>query len=171
MRMHKRRAVGALTAALLGLGAVIVPAGSAAASPEGCDYRSYDGPGSIFISWKGDPKRLGDGRTLRLQTAKDGWWVGGDRSSAYLSGADAGDSAWVEIEHGDKPGEDDHGTECGTTSERTPDSYVPSPITDPRYGIETKWYWHSSDTVTDRWMRACADLGSGTECTSWYSDD
>ncbi|CAL9504180.1 hypothetical protein [Streptomyces sp. enrichment culture] len=169
MQMHTR-ALGAAVAALVGLGGALVPAGTAAASTAACDYRSYDSSGSIFTSWKGDWTIITGNKALFLQTARDGFWAGGDRSSAYLSGAEDGDSAWVEIEHGDKPGSGDSGTVCGTTTDLERDEYVPSPITDPRYGLETKWYWHSSDTVTGRWMRACADVGAGKECTPWYDD-
>lgn len=181
-----RRSASLAVAALVGLGGALVPAAGAASASvpaataadtvasefaSGCGYNSYDGPGSIFTSWKGDWTKISEGKALLLQTAKDGWWVGGDRSSGYLSNAGKGDKAWVEITHsGDKPGSSYDGTVCGTTSDRKRDEYFPSPGDDPRYALETRWYYHSTDNITDRWMRACADVGNGKECTPWYSD-
>ncbi|WP_306337189.1 hypothetical protein [Streptomyces sp. KL118A] len=181
---HRRTTLGCasllLTAGTLvavGSGASAQPQRSEAASaahpasvPQAeCKYQGFVNSGAFVTAWKGSPHNIGGGRSLGLRTGRDNIILDGDRSSAKLLHAKKGDSAWVEIRHQKhRPESWRKGVACGITSERR--------LSDPRpgaprdYYIQTPWYYHSSPTIDDRWMRACAELRGDVKCGKWYAD-
>ncbi|WP_055568049.1 hypothetical protein [Streptomyces atriruber] len=182
---HRRTALGcasllltAGTLAAVGSGASAQPQKSEAATaahlasaPQAeCKYRGFNGSGSLVTAWKGgSPHKIGGGRSLGLRTGRDSIFINGDRSSAKLINAKKGDSAWVEIRHQEhRPESWRKGVACGITAERHPSATVPG--APKRYYIQTRWYFHSSPTLDDRWMRACAETRGDVKCGKWYDD-
>ncbi|MGW0737065.1 hypothetical protein [Streptomyces sp. NPDC002851] len=122
-----------------------------------CTYRSYSSFGfPEYVTRKGvNTSKYNNGytnkygRQLYLATGRNK-----DRSAAKLAFARKGDKVWVDISH-------DKGKTwkaCGHTTLKTTSR-------DPQY-VTSKRYIHSSKTVKNRWMRACAKTNGNVWCAN-----
>ena len=117
-----------------------------------CTYNSYSTFGvGEYVSYKGkNTDKYNDGvtkkhsRVLKLMTGKFH-----DRSAGRLEKSKKGDKVWVNISH-------DKGKAWKSCGYKTSDKDGKT--------ITTKRYLHSSDTVKNRYMRACAKTSGYTWC-------
>lgn len=115
-----------------------------------CNLKSYP-PGDAISDVRkgaGTPKYNDGftkkrGRTLHVRTGQTN-----DRSGATLTGTKTGDKLWLTISHSNGK----YWQSCG---HRTADR---------KSMIKTRWYLHSNEKITNRWIRACAKTDGKVWC-------